>query len=185
MTSTEPLLASAYHFLGNKKEAKSILQVGIFQHTVVLINLLSIYLGLCLENKDAFEETARKSYAMIEAFNLTKLHPGIILPLYFTIAQGYMKLGNSEKALELLEGYTQLATSNIYPLSLHGDEYFDLLDGWLENTLTMGSDMPRNEMTIKKSAVEAIINCKTFEPLKDDVHFRNIIKRLKTLEENG
>ena len=185
MTSTEPLLASAYHFLGNKKEAKSILQVGIFQHTVVLINLLSIYLGLCLENKDAFEETARKSYAMIEAFNLTKLHPGIILPLYFTIAQGYMKLGNSEKALELLEGYTQLATSNIYPLSLHGDEYFDLLDGWLENTLTMGSDMPRNEMTIKKSAVEAIINCKTFEPLKDDVHFQNIIKRLKTLEENG
>ena len=185
MTSTEPLLASAYHFLGNKKEAKSILQVGIFQHTVVLINLLSIYLGLCLENKDAFEETARKSYAMIEAFNLTKLHPGIILPLYFTIAQGYMKLGNSEKALELLEGYTQLATSNIYPLSLHGDEYFDLLDGWLENTLTMGSDMPRNEMTIKKSAVEAIINCKTFEPLKDNVHFQNIIKRLKTLEENG
>ena len=185
MTSTEPLLASAYHFLGNKKEAKSILQVGIFQHTVVLINLLSIYLGLCLEQKDAFEETARKSYAMIEAFNLTELHPGIILPLYFTIAQGYMKLGNSEKALELLERYAQLATSNIYPLSLHGDEYFDLLDGWLENTLTMGSDMPRNEMTIKKSAVEAIINCKTFEPLKDDVHFQNIIKRLKTLEENG
>ncbi|WP_368211056.1 MULTISPECIES: hypothetical protein [Blautia] len=45
--------------------------------------------------------------------------------------------------------------------------------------------MPRNEMTIKKSAVESIINCKTFEPLKDDVHFQNIIKRLKTLEENG
>lgn len=62
---------------------------------------------------------------------------------------------------------------------------FDLLDSWLENTLTMGSDMPRNEMTIKKSAVESIINCKTFEPLKDDVHFQNIIKRLKTLEENG
>ena len=51
MTSTEPLLASAYHFLGNKKEARSILQVGIFQHTVVLINLLSIYLGLCLSKK--------------------------------------------------------------------------------------------------------------------------------------
>ena len=184
MTSTEPLLASAYHFLGNKKEAKSILQVGIFQHTVVLINLLSIYLGLCLDRKEVFEETARRSHAITEAFDLEKLHPGIILPLYFTLAQGYMKLGNSEKALELLERYTQLATSNIYPLSFHGDEYFDLLDGWLENTLTMGSDMPRNEMTIKKSAVESIINCKTFEPLKDSAHFQNIIKRLKTLEEN-
>ena len=150
----------------------------------MLNNLLSIYLGLCLERKEVFEETARKSYAIIEAFDLEKLHPGIILPLYFTLAQGYMKLGNSEKALELLERYTKLATSNIYPLSFHGNEYFDLLDGWLENTLTMGSDMPRNEMTIKKSAVESIINCKTFEPLRDDVHFQNIIKRLKTLEEN-
>ena len=101
MTSTEPLLASAYHFLGNKKEAKSILQVGIFQHTVVLINLLSIYLGLCLDRKEVFEETARRSHAITEAFDLEKLHPGIILPLYFTLAQGYMKLGNSEKALEL------------------------------------------------------------------------------------
>ena len=55
---------------------------------------------------------------IIEAFNLTKLHPGIILPLYFTIAQGYMKLGNSEKALELLERYTQLATSNIYQMCI-------------------------------------------------------------------
>ena len=62
----------------------------MFQHTVVLINLLSIYLGLCLERKDAFEETARKSYAIIEAFDLDKLHPGVILPLYFTIAQGYI-----------------------------------------------------------------------------------------------
>lgn len=184
MTSTEPLLASAYHFLGNKKEARSILQVGIFQHTVILMNLLSIYLGLCLDNAETFEETGRRALAIAGAFNLNKLHPGIILPLYFTIAQGYMKLGNSEKALKTLEKYTQLATSNIYPLNFHGDEYFDLLDGWLENTLTLGSDMPRNQMMMQKSVSESIINCKVFEPLKDNVQFQNMIKRLKTLEEN-
>ena len=99
-------------------------------------------------------------------------------------AQGYMKLGNSEKALKTLEKYTQLATSNIYPLNFHGDEYFDLLDGWLENTLTLGSDMPRNQMMMQKSVSESIINCKVFEPLKDNVQFQNMIKRLKTLEEN-
>lgn len=184
MTSTEPLLASAYHLLGNKKEARSILQVGVFQHTVVLINLLSIYLGLCLDSPKIFEETVRRTLAISEAFELNKLHPGIILPLYFTIAQGYMKLGNSEKVLEILEQYTQLATSNIYPLNFHGDEYFDLLDCWLESTLTLGSDMPRNAMMIKKSVAESIINCKVFDPLKDDIHFQNIIKRLKNLEEN-
>ena len=93
-------------------------------------------------------------------------------------------MGNSEKALETLEQYTQLATSNIYPLNFHGDEYFDLLDGWLENTLTLGSDMPRNQMMMQKSVSESIINCKVFEPLKDNVQFQNMIKRLKTLEEN-
>ena len=184
MTSTEPLLASAYHVLGNKKEAKSILQVGIFQHTVVLMNLLSIYLGLCLDNMETFEETGRKAFAVAGAFNLNKLHPGIILPLYFTIAQGYMKLGNPEKALETLEQYTRLATSISYPLNFHGDEYFDLLDGWLENTLTLGSDMPRNQMMIQKSVSESITNCKVFEPLKDHVQFQNMIKRLEALEEN-
>lgn len=184
MTSTEPLLASAYHVLGNKKEARSILQVGIFQHTVVLMNLLSIYLGLCLDNMETFEETGRKAFAVAGTFNLNKLHPGIILPLYFTIAQGYMKLGNPEKALETLEQYTRLATSISYPLNFHGDEYFDLLDGWLENTLTLGSDMPRNQMMIQKSVSESITNCKVFEPLKDHVQFQNMIKRLEALEEN-
>ena len=184
MTSTEPLLASAYHVLGNKKEARSILQVGIFQHTVVLMNLLSIYLGLCLDNMETFEETGRKAFAVAGAFNLNKLHPGIILPLYFTIAQGYMKLGNPEKALETLEQYTRLATSISYPLNFHGDEYFDLLDGWLENTLTLGSDMPRNQMMIQKSVSESITNCKVFERLKDHVQFQNMIKRLEALEEN-
>lgn len=167
-----------------KVTAASILQVGIFQHTVILMNLLSIYLGLCLDNAETFEETGRRALAIAGAFNLNKLHPGIILPLYFTIAQGYMKLGNSEKALKTLEKYTQLATSNIYPLNFHGDEYFDLLDGWLENTLTLGSDMPRNQMMMQKSVSESIINCKVFEPLKDNVQFQNMIKRLKTLEEN-
>ena len=184
MTSTEPLLASAYHVLGNKKEARSILQVGIFQHTVVLMNLLSIYLGLCLDNMETFEETGRKAFAVAGTFNLNKLHPGIILPLYFTIAQGYMKLGNPEKALETLEQYTRLATSISYPLNFHGDEYFDLLDGWLENTLTLGSDMPRNQMMIQKSVSESITNCKVFERLKDHVQFQNMIKRLEALEEN-
>lgn len=182
MTSTEPLLASAYHLLGNKEEARNILQIGFFQHTVVLINLLSIYLGLCLDNEKAFEETIRKALTVSDAFNLDRLHPGIMLSLYFTIAKGYMKLGNSEKALEILERYTELATSNIFPLKFHGDEYFDLLDCWLENTLTFGSDMPRNEMMIQKSVSESIVNCKTFEQLRDNARFQKIINRLKGLK---
>lgn len=181
MTSSEPLLATAYNILGNKKEARNILQVGIFQHIVVLINLLSIYMGLCLENEPAFKETCKRSIMIAEAFDLNQLHPGIILPLYFTAAQGYMKLNNDEKALEMLEQYTRVATHCHYPLQLHGDSYFDQLDKWLEDTLTLGNDMPRNGIMTRQSIYNCIASCKTLEPLKDYPHFQNILQRLQAL----
>ena len=43
--------------------------------------------------------------------------------------------------------------------------------------------MPRNEMTIKKKCGRIYYKLQDLEPLRNDVHFQNIIKRLKTLEE--
>lgn len=31
----------------------------------------------------------------------------------------------------MLQQYTEIVTSDIYPLSLHSDDFFDLLYGWL------------------------------------------------------
>lgn len=183
MTSTEPLLASAYQLLGNPKEARRILQVGVFQHTVVIVNLLSIYLGLCLDDASTFRETGGRALAVVDAFGLDSLHPAITLPLLLTIARGSMRQGDRGQALEALGRYTELATSGIFPLSLHGDAYFDLLDGWLENTLALGDAMPRSQLTMRKSAAEAVIACGDFEPLGDDVRFQGMIERLKVLGE--
>lgn len=49
--------------------------------------------------------------------------PGILLGIYITIAQDWMKLNNAEQALDILSQYTELAVSNIYPLHLHGDDF--------------------------------------------------------------
>lgn len=182
MTSTEPLLASAYQLLGNRKEAKSILQIGVYQHIVVLMNLMSIYLGLCLDNEGSFEETYQRASLIVETFHVEKLHPSIVLSFYISSAKGYMRLGNREKALDVLKRYTDLATSDIYPLRLMGDQYFNLVDGWLEDTLVTGNDLPRNNTIIRSSISKAVENGKEFLPLVENTRFQNMVKRLKTIE---
>ena len=45
---------------------------------------------------------------MADLFQLEKLHPSILLSFYLTASQGYMKLGDTEKTLDILEQYAFL-----------------------------------------------------------------------------
>lgn len=184
MTAPEPLLASAYQLLGNHKEAKGILQIGIYYHMVVIMNLFSIYLGLCLDNKKRFNEIYQRAIHISDIFQLQKLHPSILLSFYLTASQGYMKLGDTEKAIDVLEQYAFLATSNIYPLHLQGDDFFNLVDNWLENTLALGDVLPRDSKIIRENILKSIENNKVFFSLHDNPRFQSIIQRLRTITIN-
>ncbi len=183
LTFSEPLLASAYKRMGKTDAAKSILQIGIYQSIIRLLNLLPSYLNLCLDQPIAFEETYKRIVAISEAFQIQTLHPSLLMSFYISAAQDYLMLGKTEKALDLLEQYAQLVTSDIYPLRLHGDYYFDQLDEWLEQTLVLGSDLPRNETIIRRSMAEVVRNNPAFTPLKNYPRFQSIIKRLEVNEE--
>lgn len=184
MTAPEPLLASAYQLLGRNKEAKGILQIGIYYHMIVIMNLFSIYLGLCLDDEKHFDETYQRAVHLAATFQLERLHPSILLSFYLTASQGYMRLGDTEKVIDVLEQYTLLATSNIYPLHLHGDNFFDLVDGWLEKTLALGDALPRDSKTIRENISKSIENNKAFFSLQNDLRFKNIIQKLKTITTN-
>ncbi len=95
-----------------------------------------------------------------------------------------MRLGKTETALDLLKRYTDLATSDIYPLRLMGDQYFNLVDGWLEDTLTIGNDLPRNDAIICSSISKTVENSKEFLLLAEDTCFQNMVQRLKTIEKD-
>lgn len=183
LTPPEPLLAKSYQILGNTVEAKRILQVGIYQSIFELLNFLSAYMESCFDDVEAFEKTYQRVIYIAKAFDIEKLHPSILLTLYLTAAQGFITLGQTEKTLELLEKYSKLVTSNIYPLCLHGDSYFYLLDEWIENNFILGCDLPRDESIVRKSMIEAVINNPFFTPLADDLHYQNIVRCLKGKEE--
>lgn len=174
----ESLLASAYQMTGRFHEAKAILQVGIFQNLVMMFNFFPAYLALCIDEPEKFEEMLRRSFAMVEAFDMKRLHPAVTVGLYLTAAQGYVAQGYHDKALAMLQEYTALVTGDIYPMSLHGDAFFDRLDSWLED-LDLGKSLPRDEKTIRQSMAEAVVQNPIFTVLAEEKGFQRIIEKLQ------
>ncbi|WP_315112443.1 hypothetical protein [Clostridium intestinale] len=68
--STESLLAQAYQITGKPREAKSALQVGIYQYMLSLFGGLSDYLMICIDEPGHFDETYRRALDIAEIFNL-------------------------------------------------------------------------------------------------------------------
>jgi hypothetical protein len=159
-------------------DAKAVLQVGIYQNIVVLFNFLPAYLMLCADDLSGFDEALRRALAVAQAFDMKRLHPSVLVGIYITAAQGYMMQGNREKALEMLKQYAEIVTGDIYPLHLHGDDFFDLLEGWLDK-LDLGTDLPRDEKTIRKSMADVIIQNPAFSALSNEQRFKNIAEKLQ------
>lgn len=176
--STETLLAPAYQMIGKPREAKSALQVGIYQHMVSLFGAFPDYLMLCTDAPEQFDKTFRRAIAVVEAFDLKKLHPSILVKFYILAAQGYTMLGNTDKALEILEEYAELVTGDIYPLQLKGDDYFNLIDEWFDE-LDLGTALPRDEKIVRQSMADAVINNSAFTTLADKRRFQRIAEILQ------
>ena len=174
----ETLMASAYQMTGRIAEAKSVLQIGIYQNLVVLFNFFPSYLMLCADDPEKFNEVLNRAFVVSDAFDLKHLHPGVLCGFYLCAAQGFAAQGNTEKSIEQLHTYTELVTGDIYPLKLHGDGFFDLLDDWLSK-LDIGDSLPRNEKTIRKSMASAVADNPAFSAFSDDQRFKNIVERLR------
>ncbi|NLG81045.1 MAG: helix-turn-helix transcriptional regulator [Bacilli bacterium] len=178
--SNESLLASAYQMIGKLTEAKYVMQVGMYQFLCNLFDSLVNYLRLCHDNIEQFDETYKRALGLAEVFNLKKLHPTLLTKLYIAASEGYVIFGNNQKALEILEKYTELVTGAIYPLKLTGDDYFNLINQWIEE-LDLGNSPPRSEKIIRKSMAEIVIYNPAFTPLESEVRFKWIVDKLKTL----
>ena len=162
---------------GRIEEAKSILQVGIFQNIVVLFNFFPAYLALCADAPAKFDEVFRRSLAVADAFDMRHLHPGVLVGLYICAAQGYVAQNNPERALDMLQVYAEIVTSDIYPLCLHEDAFFDLLAGWLD-TLDLGTELPRDEHTIRRSMCDAVLKNPAFAALSEKPRFQRMAEML-------
>jgi len=173
----ESLLSAAYQMKGEPELAKSVLQAGIYQNMVVLFNFLPAYMMQCAQEPEKFEETLRRTLLAAEAFDMQSLHPWHLINVFVSAAQGYMMQDKKEKALDMLERFAEVASGDIYPMKLHGDSYFDLVDDWLEE-LDLGGSLPRDEKTIRKSMTDLVTVNPAFTALADEPRYRLIVQRM-------
>ena len=82
-----------------------------------------------------------------------------------------------ERALDMLEEYADIVTGDIYPLRLRGDDFFDLINPWLEQ-LDLGTGLPRDEKTIKKSMLD-VVESPAFAALAQQERYRSLLERLQ------
>ena len=169
------LLSQAYLMTGNTKEAKIELQRSIYKSILGLFDTIPPYLAISADNADHFEEINKRTVELIKIFNLKKLYPALLLPFYITSAQGYLTIDNPEKSLDMLEAYTDIAISNIYPLKLtEGDDFFNLLDESTEGA----AFVPRDEKSIKQGMADAVIENPAFSVFSDNSRFKSLAKKL-------
>lgn len=176
ITNDETALAQAYILLGNSNEANKVLQISMYQHLLLLVGAANT---LLLVENEQFEEILNRILSVTEVFNLEKLHPNTMALTFISAAQVYCNKGNQEKALDMLEKYSDLCITKFFPCFLHGDSFFTQLDSWLSE-FDLGTKAVRSEEVIKESMVEGITSNPAFTSLKDHPRYKAILKSLKS-----
>lgn len=175
--SNETITAMAYQMLGKNEDAKKTLQISMYQYILILIDVFNLYSTFYMNDKEKYEEIFQRVFAITEAFNMEKLYPALLLKVYIYAAQGYASLGEQDEALDILNKYTEISIGDIYPIKLHGDDFFDLLDDWLH--VDIGINPVTDEKTIKQNMLNSVIGNPNFVVLKDNSRFKSIIEKLK------
>lgn len=176
--SPELFMSTAYQMTGKNDKAKETLQIIIYQNIVELFSIYPSFLDLYNDDKNHFEKALNQIIDIGEIFKIKKLHPTMLLGVYLSGARGFIAFKNNEKAIDMIQKYVDLITSDIYPIKLKGDDFFDSISNWLSD-LDLGTNVPRDEKVIKKSMVDSIINNPMFNVLSDNPRFECIKATLK------
>ncbi len=179
--SPRMLLVKAYQMKGEPKKAKSLLQAYIYSQLTDLLGALPDFFALYGDDPERAREGFDKITAAGGIFGLEAIHPMLYVTAYIAAAQVHITHGRTEEALDMLERYvSHLRTPGLFPLSLHGNAFFDSLDEYLGG-LDFGSYPPRSDEVIKQSAKDVVQKSPMFEPLKDNPRFLILSEKLSQI----
>lgn len=172
------LLLQAYQLAGDTEKARSYVQIKQYQDLLDLIGDAVLELVLYEKDMARCEETIRRITGVMELYGLETLHPNVAAQFLFQSAIVYAENGKEEKALETLLHFERcvnrlLKTDSI---ELHGDEYFDRLDEWIDR-LPLGSMAPRDKSFIWQNLRESLAH-RAFDGIRGQEAFQRLAHRL-------
>lgn len=180
-TGADILLANAYRALGQMDDADKTLQGTLMQSLVLSLNRLAQLALIWSADPDKagkVETAYARSLALIDAFGMTSLYVNTAA-IHHSFAIAFIASGNRQRALDCLEGYERSCRALEFPIKLHGDDFFDMAEAWIEDVNTIGGDAPRDEALIKKTMLEGVATSAVFAPIADEPRFKRIVKGLE------
>lgn len=150
----EQILSKAYAAKGDIRKAQEVLQVTQYQYLMALIITSSDELLYEVNQPDKFNEIIRRVRELVRTFELEKLHPFLVLTFLNSVFLGYTQQFRYKEALDVMEEIVDLMVKQVFPIELHGDDYFYLLENWMKEQLHFNNNMPRDEKTIKESLIQ-------------------------------
>ena len=174
------LLIQAYQQAGDLEKAKSYAQAKHYLDLVGLLGDAVMALSQDIGDMGRCEETIRRVRGVIELYKLESLNPNAAAQFYFQSALVYAAAGEDEKAMDELLRVEKCITELFSKgeIILHGDEYFDLLDAWIER-LPLGNMAPRDKSFILPGLIAAFDH-PAFERMREKDGFQHLIKRLRS-----
>lgn len=176
--NSETLLVQAYQMSGQMEEATEWNQVIIFMHLLSVVENSTFYLMANLNNKEVGLSTIERIEKILEAYELKKLHPNTYLMFQYAMALFYATWDMEKEALNALKTYVEDGIDFIKNAAyLHGDEYFDKLDGYFKKMEDYNM-LPRNQKTVLASIGQELEH-----PVFEKIRGRKEFQELKQREE--
>lgn len=179
---TESLIAWAYQLKGDKGKAIATTQSSLFQYTAVMMSQINNYLQLVTDQPEKFKQTYDIGQSLIESFSLKQLNPAVVINFYNSSAMGFAQQHLTDSVMKCLSEYIDVLNNITFPLRLHGNDYFDRIDSWLDQT-DLGHALPRDENQMKADFITIVTENPFLQQYQDNEEFKEILKRLNKIEE--
>lgn len=176
------MLAKAYTALGKTDKARIELQSEIYADLIMIINDLDMMITMPGEDTDRVDEYIRWADGIIELFDIKTLNFNSALIHLLSSATTLAGRGDTEGALQRLTEYTDICCKVKWPISLHGNKYFDTLDESIK-ALDLSGDAPRSGKLVRGSMADSVIMNPAFGALADTKEYKDIVARLNSLKE--
>ncbi|MBV4420433.1 helix-turn-helix domain-containing protein [Clostridium tyrobutyricum] len=173
------ILVNAYRMQGETAQAKVVNQILLYNNVINTLALLHNYLSLNMKEPVLFEKIYSQGIQIIESFELTNILTNDVFGIHSTAAQGYLIQQERQKAMDALDRYVNTICSIQFPLSFKANEYFNQVAKWFEDNNCIGTNVPVDEITLKKTFICIVAENPAFTPLREDERYKLIVKKLK------
>ncbi|MGF3113495.1 MULTISPECIES: hypothetical protein [Facklamia] len=128
----------------------------------------------------SWKETSNKIQSLIDIFNIKELNKGLVITFYLSAAKRYLEDHDIENGSEYAERVlNELILMKEKDFVLKGDDYFNLVDDWMDQNIIVGKKANRSDKMIVQSVLNIFSNDEIFEQIRKNSNLKDLHEKLK------